>query len=468
MQKVCAIVLCAGDGKRMRSEKPKVLCEVLFKPMVNWISDALVQAGIKDICLVCSEKSDEVQRAVPKAEVVIQSERLGTGHAVMQAKSFLERHKGQNCVVLCGDAPFMSAEVITGAYKQHVSGCCAVTVITAELAEPFGYGRIIRDSATGFVRGIVEQVDTDSATAPIREVNSGGYWFNTDFLVESLQHFTTNNRQNEYYITDALPYAIKKRLPVGGYKAPDSDVILGANDRVQLLHLNEVARMRNIKKALLNGAELLCTDGVIIGEGVTIGGDTKILPNTILRGKTGIGKGCTIGPGTVLDGVQAGDRTVINASQAQNSVIGSDVTIGPYSYIRPGCTIADGVKVGDFVELKNSTIGAKTSLAHLTYVGDTDIGENVNMGGGIITCNYDGKSKHRTVIESGSFVGCNTNLVAPVKVGGGAYVAAGSTITEDVPENSFSIARARQVNKENWRDKRGGKKTAEKSAKKGE
>ncbi|MEG1631252.1 MAG: bifunctional UDP-N-acetylglucosamine diphosphorylase/glucosamine-1-phosphate N-acetyltransferase GlmU [Hydrogenoanaerobacterium sp.] len=454
MQKICAVVLCAGDGKRMKSEKPKVMCEVLFKPMVNWICDALCEMGINDICLVCSDKSDLVQKAVPQAEVVLQTERRGTGHAVMQAKEFLSRYSGGDCVVLCGDAPFMSAEVIGGAYAQHKTAGCAMTVITAELCEPFGYGRIVRDSQTGFVSGIVEQADTDSATSPIKEVNSGGYIFKTDFLIEAIAHLTTNNKQNEYYLTEAVSYAVKNGLAVGGYKAAQADVILGANDRAQLLHLNEVARLRNIKKALESGVELLSTDGVIITDKAEIGHDTRILPNTILRGKIKIGKGCVIGPNTVLSNVTVGDNTVINASQATEAVIGSGVNIGPFAYIRPNCTIADGVKVGDFVELKNSNIGEKTSIAHLTYIGDSDIAGGVNMGGGIITCNYDGKNKYRTVIEANSFVGCNTNLVAPVKVGEGAYIAAGSTITEDVPKNALSVARARQVNKEGWNDKR--------------
>ena len=454
MQKVCAVVLCAGDGKRMKSEKPKVMCEVLFQPMVNWISCALEAAGIEDVCLVCSEKFEAVQKSVPKAEVVIQHERLGTGHAVMQAKDFIMRHSGQDCIVLCGDAPFIEASLMMKAYAQHIKEACAMTVITAEQQNPFGYGRIIRDSETGFVSGIVEQADVDSATAPIREVNSGGYWFNADFLIEALNHLTTNNKQNEYYLTDSVSYAIKKKLPVGGYKAADPDITLGANDRAQLLRLNEVARLRNIKKALENGVELITTDGVIIGNGAEIGKDTKILPNTILRGKIKIGSGCTIGPNTVLENVTIGDNTVINASQAEEAEIGSGVKIGPFSYIRPNCKIADGVKVGDFVELKNSVIGEKTSIAHLTYIGDTDIAKGVNMGGGIITCNYDGKNKHRTTIGANSFVGCNTNLVAPVVVGEGAYIAAGSTITEDVPKNALSIARARQVNKEGWQDKR--------------
>ncbi|WP_343253237.1 bifunctional UDP-N-acetylglucosamine diphosphorylase/glucosamine-1-phosphate N-acetyltransferase GlmU [Ligaoa zhengdingensis] len=456
MQKVCAVVLCAGDGKRMKSSRPKVMCEVLFKPMIHWITDALREAGIDDLCLVCSDRSDEVQKAVPGVEIAIQYERRGTGHAVMQARDYLTRRRGGDCVVLCGDAPFLSAEVIERSYRHHKEGGNAMTVITAELADPFGYGRIVRDSRTGLVRGIVEQADTDSATAPIREVNSGAYWFQIDYLLDALGALTTDNRQGEYYLTDTVTYGARRGLPVGGFQA-DPDVILGANDRAGLLRLNEVARARTLQAALQNGVEVLVSDGVIIGADVTVGPDTRILPGTILRGRVKIGSGCTIGPNTLIENSTVGDNTTVNACQVFDSEIGSSVRLGPFSYVRPGCKIKDNAKIGDFVELKNTVIGERTSVAHLSYLGDAELGQRINMGGGIIICNYDGKHKYRTVIEDDAFVGCNTNLVAPVTVEAGAYVAAGSTITETVPAGSLSIARARQVNKEGWRgDPRGG------------
>lgn len=454
LQDVCAIVLCAGDGKRMKSRSPKVLCEVLFQPMIGWIEDALRGAGVSELCLVCSDRSDAVQKAVPNAEVVIQYERRGTGHAVMQARAFLEAHRGQDCIVLCGDAPFMSTEVITNSYNHHKDGQYAMTVITAELQKPYGYGRIVRDPITGLVRSIVEQADTDAATAAIREVNSGGYWFSINFLLDALGSFTTNNKQGEYYLTDSVAYAVRKRLPIGGYKANDPDVILGANDRAGLLRLNEIARAKNIAKAMEDGVEFLCTDGIVIANGVEVGADTRILPGTILKSGAKIGGGCVIGPNTVIENSSIGDDTVINASQIFDSVIGCGVRVGPYTYVRPGCNIHDHAKVGDFVELKNSEIGEKTSIAHLSYIGDTSIGARVNMGGGVITCNYDGQNKYRTDIADDCFIGCNTNLVAPVKVERGAYVAAGSTITHDVPEHALSIARARQVDKQGWSDRR--------------
>ena len=454
MQNVCAVVLCAGDGKRMHSTHPKVVCEVLFKPMVNWITDTLSACGIQDICLVCSDKSDEVQRAVPGVEYAIQHERKGTGHAVLQAYGFLERHRGKQCIVLNGDAPFIPADVISDSLRYHQQGGYAVTVVTAVLEHPFGYGRILRDARSGGVTAIVEQADADAATAAVREVNSGAYWFETDFLLQAGEGFTTSNKQNEYYLTDAIPYAIQGGRRVGGFQAENPDVILGANDRAALLRLNDIARMRNITLHLNNGVEILTADGVIIGNDVEIGTDTRILPGVILRGRVRIGQGCVIGPNTVLENCTVGDDTVINACQAFDSEIGSGVRLGPYSYVRPGCRILDHAKVGDFVELKNSVIGEKTSIAHLSYIGDTDLGKSVNMGGGIIVCNYDGKRKFRTKVEDNAFVGCNTNLIAPVTVEEGAYVAAGSTITDTVPKHALSIARARQVNKENWKDKR--------------
>ena len=454
MQNVCAIVLCAGDGKRMRSARPKVLCEVLFQPMVNWITDTLAACGVTDVCLVCSDKGDDVQRAVPGAEYAIQYERRGTGHAVMQAYGFLEKHRGKQCIVLNGDAPFIPSDVIVDSHRYHTEGGYAVTVVTAELENPYGYGRILRDHRSGGVTAIVEQADADTATAAVREVNSGAYWFDANFLLSAGEGFTTSNKQNEYYITDAIPYALRLGKRVGGFKAENADVILGANDRAALMRLNEIARMRNIEAHLEAGVEILCADGVIIGNDVQIGTDTRILPGTILRGRVTVGSGCTIGPNTMLENCTVGNNTVINASQVFESSIGSGVRLGPYSYVRPGCRVLDNAKVGDFVELKNSVIGEKTSIAHLSYIGDTDLGANINVGGGVIVCNYDGKRKYRTTVKEGAFIGCNTNLIAPVTVEENAYVAAGSTITDTVPPRALSIARARQVNKENWKDKR--------------
>ena len=458
LQDACAVVLCAGEGKRMKSARPKVLCEVLFKPMIAWIGSALAECGISRLCLVGPPQGGEpIVRAVVEQGgfadnqiyPTVQAERLGTGHAVLQAKHFLESFPGGQCIVLYGDAPFVTPDVIRAAHEQHLREGNAITLVTAVLPDATGYGRIVRGD-DGRVLRIVEQADTDERTAAIREMNPGIYWFDIRFLLSALEELTPANAQGEYYLTDVIEIAVHRGLRVGAMASLDPDVALGANDRAGLLRLDEVARQRVLQMHLRNGVELVCTDGVVIGPDVQIGPDTCILPGTMLRGHTTIGTGCTIGPNALLEDCTVGDGTVVNASQVYRSAIGSGVRVGPFAYIRPDCTVADGAKVGDFVELKNSTVGERTSIAHLSYIGDSDLGHGINIGCGTVTVNYDGLAKHRCTIGDDAFIGCNANLIAPVTVHDGAYVAAGSTITDDVPEKALAIARSRQTVKPGW------------------
>ncbi|MCI5801809.1 MAG: bifunctional UDP-N-acetylglucosamine diphosphorylase/glucosamine-1-phosphate N-acetyltransferase GlmU [Oscillospiraceae bacterium] len=449
MRGTCAVLLAAGDGKRMKSEKPKVLCEVLFRPMARWAADALKAAGVADLCAVCGAGAELVQATLPECEAVMQAQRLGTGHAVMQARAFLERHRGCDCAVLCGDAPFLDADTLSGALALHRSSHAAVTLITACLEDPTGYGRILRDGA-GQVMGIVEQADTDAETAAIREVNSGAYWFRTDFLLEALSHLAPANAQGEYYLTDTVAWAVSQGFPAAGFPAASPDVVLGANDRAGLLRLNELARRRVLEKHLQNGVEIVVSDGVVVADDAVIGADTVLLPGTIIKPGCTVGRGCVIGPNTVLEQSSLGDGCVINASQIEFSSLGCRVKLGPFSHVRPGSCLKDGAKVGNFVEIKNSTVGEKTAVAHLTYVGDSDVGSRVNFGCGTVTVNYDGFHKYRTVIGDDVFIGCNANLIAPVKIGDGCLIAAGSTITDDVPADALAIARARQLNRPDW------------------
>lgn len=435
-----AIILAGGQGKRMKADIPKPLFKVLGEPMLEWVISACEDAGVSDICVIKGFKGEMIDEYLNgRYKTALQAERLGTGHAVMQAVPFLKEDDSDNTLVLCGDAPFIDAKTIKEALVIHKQQKNAVTVITAELDEPKGYGRIIRTDKG--ISGIVEQKDANEEQLQIKEVNSGAYWFRTADLIGLLGKLTNNNVQNEYYLTDTISIALAEGKNAGAYKSENPEIILGANDRKDLLELNNIARMAVIDKHLANGVEFICTDGVIIERSVEIGVGTQIQPSTILRNGTKIGSGCIIGPNALADDCTIGDNVVFNASQAYSSTIDSGVTVGPYVHIRPDSHIKSGVHIGDFVEIKNSTIGEKTAIAHLAYIGDSDIGKKVNIGCGTVTVNYDGISKSRCVIGDNCFIGCNTNLIAPVKLGKAVYTAAGTTVTRDVPDYALAIDR---------------------------
>ena len=436
-----AVILAGGQGKRMHADMPKPLLKVLGEPMLEWVISACKSAGVSDICVVKGFKGEMIDEYLGgRYATVLQSERLGTGHAVMQAIPFLEGDPAGNTLVLCGDAPFVDETTIREALALHEEQGNAVTVITSELDEPFGYGRIIRNQEGG-VSGIVEQKDANEEQKAIKEVNSGTYWFRTADLIDALNKLTNANAQNEYYLTDTLAIAVLDGKRAGAYKSANPDIIKGANDRKELLEFNNYARMQVIEKHMLGGVEFPCLDGVIIERGVEIGLGTEILPGTILRGSTKIGHSCKIGPNTIIENSTIGDGTTINTAQIYDSEIGPEVNVGPFVHIRPDCRVEKGTKVGDFVELKNSTIGEKTAIAHLAYIGDSDIGRKVNVGCGTVTVNYDGITKNRCVIGDNSFIGCNTNLIAPVSLGKAVYTAAGTTVTRDVPDYALAIER---------------------------
>lgn len=448
-QNKTAIILAAGKGTRMKSDDPKVLCEVLFKPMINWVIDACNDAGINKICAVTGYGSSRVEAVLPDGiSIALQQEQRGTGHAVMMAREFLEQNLGGDVIVLCGDAPFMDAQTIENAYNQHREQQNAITVITARLDNPTGYGRIVRNRYG--IKRIVEQKDATSSELVINEVNSGAYWFNVAYLLDVLFDVDDQNSQGEYYLPDTIALTIAKGRKVGAYVSDNPDVILGANSRRDLCGLNRIANERVVDTHFDNGVEFVTLDGILISPEAVIGKGTTILPGTIIRGATVIGEGCTIGPNSVIVDSTFQNNVAFNASQCYNSIIENNATVGPFCHIRPNSVLKEGVHLGDFVEIKNSTIGNDSHVSHLTYVGDSDVGRRVNFGCGVVTVNYNGISKARCTIGDDAFIGCNTNLVAPVKVGRFAYTAAGSTITEDVPDESLAIARARQTNKEQF------------------
>lgn len=459
MEKNCAVILAAGAGKRMKSDQPKVLCEVLFKPMLGWVVSSCEKSGISEICVVTGHGREQVEEYLGgRYATAYQAEQLGTGHAVLCAEEFLNANRDGDVVVLCGDAPFMDSETIAAAHAAHTAQGNAVTVISAELGDPSGYGRILREN--GAFTGIVEQKDATPEQAQVREVNSGTYWFRAGDLLGILKEIKPENAQGEYYLTDAVRLLLAQGKKVGAFTAAAPAVVLGANDRRTLYRLNEIARENILARHMDNGVEFVCTDGVVIGPDTEIGRGAQILPGTILKGKTKIGEHAVIGPNSLVENSTIGERSVINATQVYQSVVEGDVKIGPFSHIRPNSEIHTKVKIGDFVEVKNSIVGAGTAISHLTYVGDSDVGKNVNFGCGCVTVNYDGVNKHRTTIEDGAFIGCNTNLVAPVTVGENGYTAAGSTITKDVPGGALGIGRAKQVNREGFAEKKlAGRKT---------
>lgn len=440
-ENACAVVLAGGQGKRMKSDLPKPMFEVLGTPMLDWVTDSCEEAGIGDICVVTGfnhEIIEEHLRGKPY-RTVFQPERMGTGHAVMMTLEWLKERAHKNVLILNGDAPFIDKETILGALRLHEEKGNAVTIITAEVDEPFGYGRIIRNE--NGIAGIVEEKEATPDQKLIREINSGAYWFCADKLIGALTEIRPNNSQGEYYLTDSIYILINKGFRGDAYISANPDAVLGANDRKGLLLLNNSARAAIINRLMEEGVEFTCTDGVTIGKHVKVGRGTCIMQNVILKGNTEIGENCLIGMGCILEDTVVGANTALNAVQAHESVIEENAKIGPFVQLRPGSHIKKGVKIGDFVEIKNSVIGENTSVSHLTYVGDSDVGRGVNFGCGVAVANFNGENKFRTVIGDNAFLGCNTNLVAPVTVGEAAYTGAGSTITGDVPDGALAVER---------------------------
>ena len=448
-----SVILAAGMGTRMKSKMPKVLHKVCGKPLSKWVIDASEAAGADKVCAVGGHKAETVKEVLGDVcEFALQAEQKGTGHAVMQAIDVIKNSKGE-VVILNGDTPLITAETKNKAFEYHINNGNQATVITAILDDATGYGRIVRDN-DGSVLKIVEQKDASKEEKKINEVNSGMYVFDAQSLVYALDKITPNNAQGEYYLTDTLEILLSAGKKIGGYAISDNDEIRGINDRVQLNEAEKIMQKRINEYHMRNGVTMRNPESVYIEDGVEIGNDTEICQNVTIKSGTKIGSDCVIGSGSMLDRAVIHDGVDVLSSVILESEVDEGTHVGPFAYIRPNCHVGKEVKVGDFVELKNSNIDDGTKISHLTYIGDSDVGKRVNFGCGTVTCNYDGKKKYRTTIGDDCFVGCNTNFVSPINVGDGVYIAAGSTITEDIPENSLSIARARQVNKEGWKDKR--------------
>lgn len=446
MSNIHAVVLAAGQGTRMKSKLYKVLHPVCGKPMVQHVVDTLASIKVEDVVVVVGHGADAVRAALgDRVSYALQSEQLGTAHAVQQAIPFLTGKQGTT-FILYGDTPLLSAETLSFLLDFHLEQKAAATVLTAVMPDPTGYGRMVRNELGEILR-IVEHKDASPEERAIREINTGIYCFDNQKLLDALSQVKNDNVQGEYYVTDCIGILHEAGEKVGGYVAKDHEETMGVNDRVQLSEAEAYLRKRIQVKHMKNGVTIIDPASTYIEADVQIGSDTVILPGSILRGQTIIGADCKIGPQADLTDVQLEDEVSIAHSVLVDAVVEANVTIGPFAYVRPGTHIGEGVKVGDFVELKNAKIGKGTKVPHLTYIGDAEIGAGVNVSCGVITVNYDGAKKHKTIIGDNAFIGCNSNLIAPVEIGKDAYIAAGSTINQDVPEGALAIARERQTNK---------------------
>lgn len=445
--KVYAIVLAAGKGTRMKSDKPKVVHEVLYKPMINHVVDELKALGVDETIVVVGHGADQVKAIVDGVTFVEQKEQLGTGHAVLQAKDVLADREGMT-LVLNGDAPLIRKETLKEFMAYHQEHQNYATIMSADCDVSTHYGRIIKDS--GQVKGIVEFKDLLDSQKDITEMNTGEYCFDNQALFKALSQVTNDNAQNEYYLTDVIGIMNQQGLKVDAYKIDDFNEVGGINDRIALAESTQFLRDRINREHLLNGVTIVDPANTYIGRDVVIGQDTIIEPGCIIKGKTVIGSHCHIGPYCEFTNMEIHDQVEIKFSVLSDSIIENGVDIGPYARLRTNCHIHEHAHLGNFVEMKKADFGAGSKASHLTYVGDAEVGENVNFGCGTITSNYDGKNKSLTKIEDNVFIGCNTNLVAPVTVRKNAYIAAGSTITKEVEEDAMAIARSRQENKQGY------------------
>ena len=443
-----AIILAAGQGKRIKSNLPKVLHKACGKEMVNHVIDTMREAGIDDVNVIIGKGAKIVQDRTSSRNVTysLQEEQLGTGHAVKCAKAFLDGKSGV-VAIFTGDAPLIKASTVKKLIDIHIANNNCATLLTSIVENPTGYGRIVRNDNA--VEKIVEHKDCSEDELNITEINAGMYCFDIKNLLDALGKLSNNNAQGEYYLTDVIEIFKSNGEKIGAM-VTNFEETLGVNSRSELAVVENILRKRINKMHLDNGVTIIDPNNTYIGVDVKIGQDTIIYPGNVIEGDTVIGESCVIYPNSRVNNSIIEEGVEIQSSVILDSKIGKNTTVGPFAYIRPESNIGNSVRIGDFVEIKKSTIGDNTKVSHLTYIGDAEVGTSCNFGCGTVVVNYDGKKKHKTKIGNNVFIGCNTNLVAPVEVKDNSYTAAGSTITKEVPEGSLAVARARQKNIDGW------------------
>ncbi len=449
MTNIYAVILAAGQGTRMKSKLYKVLHSVCGKPMVEHVVDHIQTLDVTRTVSIVGHGAEKVKEQLgDKSEYVLQAEQLGTAHAVQQAEPLLGNLEGTT-IVICGDTPLIRPETMEALIAHHEAQQAKATILTAIAEDPTGYGRILR-SEDGQVSQIVEHKDATEEQRLVTEINTGTYCFDNKALFAALQLVGNDNAQGEYYLPDVIEILKNQGEVVAASVCDDFSETLGVNDRFALSQAETIMRARINEKHMRNGVTIINPENTYIGTDVTIGSDTILLPGTMLEGTVSIGEDCLIGPNTQVSDSQIGDRTSVKNSVVEESTIGDDVAVGPFAHIRPASNVLNKAKVGNFVELKKTTLGEGSKASHLTYLGDAEIGSDVNIGCGTITVNYDGVNKFKTIIKDKSFVGCNANLMAPVTLGENSLIAAGTTVHKDVPDNALAIGRSRQENKENY------------------
>jgi bifunctional UDP-N-acetylglucosamine pyrophosphorylase/glucosamine-1-phosphate N-acetyltransferase len=451
--RIAVAIMAAGKGTRLKSKYPKVLHEVGGKPLLaHVIAAAKKVVPAKDVYAIIGHEADRVRKAVESAGIrfVLQQEQRGTGHTVMVARDALASYN--HVIVLSGDAPLITPATIERLRDFHLQKKAAMTLLSAELENPTGYGRILRKTSKGDeVKAIVEEKSANVQQKKIREINAGFYAFAVKPLYANIGQLNTNNVHGEYYLTDMAGVFAKAKAKVVALKTANPVEILGSNTRAEMMEIDGLMRLAKCRELMTAGASIFYPQSCVIDAEVEVGPDTIIEPFVQLLGRTRIGSECRIRSYSVIQNSEIGDRVMVRpGSILDEARIAADAVIGPYSHLRPGSEIGEGAHVGNFVETKKIKLGKTSKANHLTYLGDAEIGAGVNVGAGTITCNYDGVNKHKTEIGDGVFVGSDSTLVAPVKIGKGSYIGAGSCITEDVPEDSLALGRSRQTTKEGW------------------
>jgi bifunctional UDP-N-acetylglucosamine pyrophosphorylase/glucosamine-1-phosphate N-acetyltransferase len=443
-----AIVLAAGKGTRMKTELPKCAFPILKKPMIKYIHENIEKSVIDETTVVVGYKKEILKDILKdKVNYALQADQLGTGHAVMVTKDIMGDKEGTTIIML-GDMPLVDYKVINKVINYHRDKDNDLTVLTTKYSQPKGYGRIIRNEM-GNIERIIEHNDCTFEQKQIKEVNTGIYVVSNKLLFEAVDKIQVNKKKGEYYLTDIISI-MKPDYRVDAFELWDNEKVMGVNDLFSVSIAEKYLRKEINKKHMLNGVSIVNPETVTIGHNVEIEGNVTIYPNTTITGESVIKSGCEIGPNTEINNGTIQHNVKVKHSLVFDSEVKSDTVVGPFAHLRNHAVIGERNRIGNYVEVKNSTTGEGTKASHLAYIGDTTTGSNVNFGCGSITVNYDGVKKHRTEIGDDVFIGCNTNLVAPVTVGDRVFIAAGSTVTKDVPSGSFTIARNRQINKEDY------------------